>query len=101
MDQMLVEYLGSGKAWLLVGSGPSIADGMPSWRQMAESAVRLCNEENDGSSLTEQQHLLTEGKYPEVFQSVADLVGMPRLLAHLQKLMPCRLTPGPVYESIA
>lgn len=42
MDSYLVEYLRSGKAWLLVGSGPSIAAGYPNWRTLAEGAVELC-----------------------------------------------------------
>jgi len=39
MDHYLVEYLVSGKAWLLIGSGPSTAAGYASWGKMAAAAL--------------------------------------------------------------
>jgi len=51
MDEYILDYLKSGKAWLLVGSGPSSAIGYPSWQQLADAAVKLCRIEADGCNL--------------------------------------------------
>ena len=41
MDSFLVNYIKSGKAWLLVGSGPSIDMGYPTSQTLAEVALAL------------------------------------------------------------
>ena len=35
MDKFLIDYLHSGKTWLLIGSGPSVEVGQPSWEELA------------------------------------------------------------------
>jgi hypothetical protein len=84
MDTYLVEYLRSGKAWLLVGSGPSIAAGYPSWEMLAREAVSLCMDDAVGHDLKALESAFNAAKYPEVFAEAATIVGMPRLLDHLR-----------------
>ena len=38
MDGYLIDYLKSGNAWVLVGSGPSSEMGYPTWQDLAVSA---------------------------------------------------------------
>ena len=51
MDSMLIDYLKSGSAWLLVGSGPSIAMGYPDWEKLASIAVEGPKIENTGQDI--------------------------------------------------
>jgi hypothetical protein len=86
MDTYLIEYLKSGRAWLLVGSGPSIAAGYPSWKALATEAVSLCKDDAVGHDLKLLESMFKSGKYPEVFGEAATIVGMPRLLEHLRSI---------------
>lgn len=45
MDKYLIDYLRSGKAWVLVGTGPSIQMGYPSWSVLAERAANWVKQE--------------------------------------------------------
>jgi hypothetical protein len=104
MDQYLIEYLKSGKAWLLVGSGPSTAIGYPSWGALARSAFDLCKVETVGRDLSGLTTLLNGGNFTEVLEKAAEFIGMPRLLQHLQRVMiPEEATAhrNPVYDHLA
>jgi hypothetical protein len=104
MDQYLVDYLRSGRAWLLVGSGPSTAIGYPSWQTLAVRAIGLCRSEVVGVDLSKLEKALSDFNYPEVFEQAAALVGMPRLLQYLDKELipdPSRSKWAKIYTHIA
>jgi SIR2-like domain len=104
MDEYVLDYLKSGEAWLLVGSGPSSAIGYPSWRQLADSAVKLCRIETAGRNLAPLEKSFEKGDFPEVFEKAAGLLGMPRLLHYLQTILPARPGRGAgesIYAQIA
>jgi SIR2-like domain len=91
MDNFLVDYLRSGKAWLLVGSGASTAVGYPSWGTMASAALDLCRSETIGRDLARVEGAFRSKDYPALFEHAAQLVEMPRLLQHLEStLRPSR-----------
>lgn len=83
MDPVLIDYLRSGKAWMLLGTGPSIAMGYPSWGALAAAAVSLCRTEGDPKHIQRLETLLKQADYPGVFDQASAILGMPRLLAHL------------------
>jgi hypothetical protein len=100
MDQILIDYLRSGKAWLLVGSGPSIAMGYPSWENLAESAMKAATQEmgSKDDSLIRKQ--MEAADYPAVFDKLKAKLGALRLLQVLRS----HLRPngqGQIYELIA
>ena len=100
MDSFLIKYLQSGKAWVLVGSGPSIAMGYPSWDKLASFAVELATVEQRGYDLNDLNRAMANEDYPLVFQEAKNIVGAPRLLQHLRE----RNKPsgkGKIYELIA
>ena len=104
MDEHLLDYLRSGKAWLLVGSGPSAAIGHPSWKQLASAAVGFCKVEAMGRVLTRVQEAFQKGDYPRVFEEAAGLVGMPLLLQCLSKVLPAQPSGSParnIYSHLA
>jgi hypothetical protein len=104
MDQYLIEYLKSGKAWLLVGSGPSTAIGYKSWGALAASAVGLCKVETVDRDLSGLTTLLGAQKYTEVFEEAGTILGMPHLINHLQRaILPERADArsDSIYDSIA
>jgi hypothetical protein len=88
MDGHLLQYLRSGKAWLLIGSGPSAAIGLPSWKQLASSAIALCRVEAVGHDLKKLEETFQRSDYPKVFEQAAGLVGMQRLLQNLYNYVP-------------
>jgi hypothetical protein len=88
VDEFLLDYLRSGKAWLLIGSGPSSAIGYPSWQRLAQSAVQLCRLECEAKDRVSVERSYTARDYPKVFDDAATLVGMPRLLQELHKIIP-------------
>lgn len=89
MDSFVVDYLRSGKAWVLVGSDPSEAMGYPSWRDLAEVALFVLRDENPGKHVQEAEHALGLRDFPRVFECVWQHLGHERLLEALrEKLKP-------------
>ena len=84
MDTFLAKYLRSGRAWVLVGSGPSIQAGYPTWAQLASSAAKLVARDAPGKSAGIDR-ATQAGDFPRVLDEAASLVGMPSLLSHLRE----------------
>jgi len=96
MDTFLVDYLRSGKAWLLVGSGPSIDMGYPTSQKLAEAALALARSTISPSDYTVIQTHFKQGDYPRVFERAITALGVPPVLAHLRNsLQPSR--PARIY----
>ena|SRR4030067_93759 len=100
MDSFLIDYLKSGLAWVLVGAGPSIARGYPSWEKQASFAIEIVKIERPGQSLTEIDAAMKRQDYPMAFEHVKTILGGARLVQLLQdKLTPS--TPNKIYKLIA
>lgn len=100
MDQFLYDYLLSGKAWLLVGSGPSIEMGYPTWERLASLAVETAIVEQIGVGLTNLRKALASRDYPRVFKEAKKVLGSPRLLQLLRdNLKPIK--PSAIYRILA
>jgi len=100
MDTFLVDYLRSGKAWLLVGSGPSIEMGYPTSKSLAEGALALTKPTISHSDYTIIHTLFKQGDYPLVFEYAIKALGFPPVLAHLRNLLqPNR--PARIYQILA
>lgn len=67
MDQYLYDYLLSGKAWLLVGSGPSIEMGYPSWEQLADISLNAIKLDKAGTDISKAISAKAANNFPEVF----------------------------------
>jgi hypothetical protein len=87
MDDILVEYLSSGKAFVLVGSGPSIVMGYPNWESLSETAINLVQLDfpEADAALIKKSHKKKD--FPAVFEKVVAVTGMPRLLQCLSAAM--------------
>jgi hypothetical protein len=91
MDAFLVDYLKSGKAWLLVGSGPSIDMGYPTSKRLAEAALEIARPTVPQSIFSAMTEQLRRGDYPRVFEIVVEVLGFPTVLAQLRRsLQPIR-----------
>ncbi len=101
MDQVLVEYLISGKAWVLVGSGPSTSMGYPSWNQLAEVAIRVAQTETGGPVNPNIEKAMRKKDYPVVFEGIKDILGGQRLLQILRDVFKPPHKNGRIYELIA
>lgn len=100
MDSFLIDYLKSGKSWVLIGSGPSIEMGYPSWEKLAVYAEKIAKVEKFGNGLKNLEAALGCRDFPTVFEEVKSLLGGHRFLQCLQDVFkPAR--PGRIYELIA
>src|SRR5450759_3248442 len=100
MDSVLVQYLNSGAAWLLVGSGPSIEMGYPTWGELAASAARWVAVEKNQSAAEPFQQLISAADYPGVFEAAANALGTDRLLEMLRAEVKPRKDTGEIYGHI-
>src|SRR5258706_11819605 len=101
MDSVLVDYLNSGRTWLIVGSGPSNEMGYPSWVHLAKRAVQLTTVEGSKDAGERANQALQARDFPKVFQIAFDQLGPDRTLESLREgLVPSR-TNGPIYELLA
>ncbi len=97
----IIDYLKSGQAWVLIGSGPSIEMGYPTWENLASTAAELAKAEGDA---TEQQDIslaLKRKDFPAVFDKVAQIVGGARLRQRLQESLRPSSTVGRIYQLMA
>jgi len=100
MDQILINYLKSGKAWVLVGSGPSVEMGYPTWKNLAEDALREVQINGDKASIQKIESNITKNNFPMAFENAKKALGGPRLLQVLENsLRPSK--EGVIYELIA
>jgi hypothetical protein len=100
MDSTLVEYLSSGKAWVLVGSGPSIQMGYPSWKDLATVAYEKANSQTGGVGIGALNSALARNDFPKVFEEAKRLLGMPSLLQSLREKLTASHN-GEIYNIIA
>jgi len=84
IDRTLMEYLASGKAWVLVGSGPSIQMRYPSWASLAQATFKWVSQEVHGIDLRGVQWALQEKDWPLVFEAACRFVDEGRLLEFLR-----------------
>jgi hypothetical protein len=87
MDQAIIDYLRSGNACVLIGSGPSIEMGYPTWRTLAESSIVLMRARVPPVSITKAEEALGHEDYPAVFEHAWMSLGSDQLLTHLTSLM--------------
>ena len=100
MDQMLIEYINSGKAWLLVGSGPSIEMGYPTWEQLASIATGAAKAEHAEADTRKLDSALSKRDFPSVFEEAKTILGGPRLLQILSDNLRPAL-PSKIYHWLA
>lgn len=101
MDHYLVDYVRSGRAWLLVGSGPSTEMGYPSWRTLAEVAIGTVRRERGPRGLGDIEAALSRRDYPAVFKDAGRMLGAARLLQVLDETMKPTKATGDVYRLLA
>lgn len=103
LDKDLVRCINTGRAFLLVGSGPSSAAGVQSWRLLAEEAQALAlNSPNGEDVRVEIELALRERQYPTVFELAARVVGLDQLCGRLSGSLTANVSDvGPVYPLLA
>lgn len=98
LDRDLVRAVNSGRAFMLVGTGPSNAAGLPSWDSLAHAAVGIALAA--GVEVSDATELLAKKDYPEVFARCSDAVGLAPLCEQLAPLLKSDAL-GPVYPILA
>jgi len=101
VDRFLVDYLKSGKAWVLVGSGPSIELGYPSWKELASAAIEEVQADRHDLSVSDLQTALKAKQYPKVFELAKSILGLPALRLALERKLKPTGGRSSIYELIA
>jgi hypothetical protein len=101
MDSYLIDYLRSGRAWLLIGSGPSTAAGEPSWKTLAEVAVAAAKGQAKPNERVTLDALLSKTDYPGIFEVAGQVLTVPELLRRLGEVVKPRAERATIYEHIA
>jgi hypothetical protein len=84
IDEFFLNYVSSGKAWIIVGSGPSIQIGYPNWKEMAETVLNVVKREYPENEISETKSAFQSANYPKVFHHARQTLGDGRLLQILQ-----------------
>lgn len=100
MDNFLVNYLFSGNAVVLVGSGPSTAMGYPSWATLASKAIARAKSETSTGSYTKADNHFLRKNYPAVFDELETIIGLPRLRQILDEVCRPSEHKAKIYELI-
>lgn len=100
MDAFLIKYLKSGKAWVLVGSGPSIEAGYPSWQELARIATENAYAV-DSTFTSRTARLLSDGDYPAVFTEAERVLGAEHLASLLDATLSTHRVGGEIYRLLA
>lgn len=98
LDKDLVRAVNTGRAFMLVGSGPSAAAGLPSWHSLAEMALEAVA--RSGSSTEAAAAAMSQKDYPRVFSHCADVLGIEALCSSLSPALQSSHI-GPVYPLLA
>lgn len=99
MDSVLIDYLRSGKAWVLIGSGPSIEMGYPDWKKLANFAINLVELEGQRSHVSALKEAYVKNDFVRVFEHAQRAIGIKRLICFLdKKLKPTNQ--GKIYEML-
>lgn len=101
MDTYLVDYLSSSKAWVLVGSGPSIERGYPTWEKLAETSVKFVSTEKPGRIFSDLNDSFKRKDYPRVFEQAKSIIGGQRLIQHLSTTLKPSNSNRNIYDLIA
>jgi hypothetical protein len=101
VDPFVVRYLRSGRAWVIVGSGPSAQLGYPSWARLAETAIAVARAERPDFNLDRAVVALAGNDYPLVLQFASEALGRPRLREVLRDILKPARPFGSLYRIIA
>jgi len=99
-DPRLIRKINQGRAFALVGSGPSSEVGYPSWQSLADKVIEELKKHGKLTDQTSYSKYLAQRKYPELFsQAERDFGSRIELITSLTTLLePTPRKPGLIYE---
>lgn len=101
IDIDLIRAINSGHSFVFVGSGPSIAMGLPTWENLALEAIKLLDQGIIDEKRDNLDRYLKQKKYPEIFSIVEQEIGIETLVDWLGKILISKGKKGIVYEYLA
>jgi hypothetical protein len=102
MDKYLIDYLNSGKAWVVIGTGPSLQMGYPSWQELARNCVPWLKSELFDCDLSILENFMANGDWPAAFQEASRLLGdESRLIQYLNTILKPKEERGEIYDLIS
>ena len=98
INRDLVKDINSGKCLVLIGSGPSIELGLPSWYALANSVVNSLNKDEYKREIQKCKYLLKDRNYPAIFSIGEKLLGSEFLKNLIKESYACDRTDGTSYS---
>lgn|SRR5262249_34094891 len=101
-DHKLVQVLNSGECIVLVGSGPSVDAGYPTWRDLANRVIERLRKMGKLSDEPSYTKYLTDNKLPELFSlAQSDFGGRKELVDALREELTKKRAGAVIYELLA
>ena len=101
MDRILLSYLKSGNAWLIIGSGLSISCGYPSWKELAEKAINHAVQEGYQDKIADAIIFYGHSEYPKVFSEISNIIGLSVLVEYLDTVLKPKPYNPKLYDILA
>ena len=99
IERDLVKSINLGRAFALVGAGPSIEIGYPSWAKLASGAIELIEDNSTNEKVINRckKHYINK-EYPNVFSLVSDAIGYEQVIAYIEKEFKPKSPSGKLYS---
>jgi len=96
-ERKLVQAINSGKAFALVGAGPSCDIGLPTWHHLAEYVTEALT---NGSNIEQAKTFIVKKQYADVFDLAEIELGLESLLSIIKDKFITTAASGQLYNYI-
>jgi hypothetical protein len=101
IDRDLVRAVNSGKAFALVGAGPSCELGMPTWESLSQKLITKLDTMGYTSAAKQCRERLPQKNFPQIFSIAEKVMSKKELLAFISETFADKGGSGRVYDFIA
>ena len=101
LERDFIKSINSGKCLAIVGSGPSIDIGLPTWKKLAEDAIYLLDENTIKAKNVKFTKLIDNGDFPKIFSIIREEIGLEKLTSWIEKELEINQENGGLYNYIS
>ncbi|MCJ7434570.1 MAG: SIR2 family protein, partial [Anaerolineales bacterium] len=101
LDRSLIKAINSGICLAIVGSGPSIEIGLPTWKKLAEDALSLLDKKTIDAKKVKLKKLFDREDYPQIFSVICEEIGIEKLTSWVGKALESDRQNGRVYKFLS
>lgn len=101
IDKQLVRAINKGSCFCIVGAGPSIELGLPSWHILADKVIGILSSALSEVDIAKYENLLAKKKYLSIFSRAEKVLGKENLLYNIKQFITIKPHNGNLYKFIA